>query len=289
MNDRTEQAYRQRMLRVLLYIEEHLDQALELERLARVAHFSPYHFHRVFTGFVGEPVKQYIRRLRLERAALQLKQRSPAITRIALDAGFESHEAFSRAFKKHFGMTPSDLRQSAGEDRAVVLHTEPIFTFAKGDYAMEVRIENTPAMRIAFVRHVGPYDQIGPVFERLCGWAGPLGLLGPDTQFMGIYHDDPDTTAAEKLRSDAAVSVNDGVEGSGEVQVGEIAAGDYAIATHVGPYSELKNAYRWLYGQWLASSGREPADAPCFERYLNNPETTPPEELVTEIYVPLKG
>ncbi len=273
----------------MLHIEEHLDSDLSRDELASIAHFSPYHFHRVFTAFTGEPLHKYIRRLRLERAVARLTQTDQSIINIALEARFESHEAFSRAFKKAFDLSPSELRSRAINGQSVVLHAERSLHLKPiGDITMDVRIETLATKRIAYLRHVGPYHEIGAKFQQLCGWAGPKGIMGPNTESLGIYYDNPEVTPPEKLRSDAAITVGDDVQAEGDVQIGEVAGGDYAIATHKGPYSGLMEAYRWLYGEWLPQSGREPADAPCFEKYLNCPDDAAEEDLLTDIYVPLK-
>src|SRR5512135_2703266 len=104
--------YKRRLLRVLVHIQQHLDDALGLPELAGLACFSPYHFHRIFKGMVGESVKEHIRRLRLERAASRLKLGTASVTSIALDAGYESHEAFTRSFRSVFGVSPSQFRTS---------------------------------------------------------------------------------------------------------------------------------------------------------------------------------
>ncbi len=153
---------------------------------------------------------------------------------------------------------------------------------------MEVRIEKLQPRRIAMVRHVGPYDQIGGAFERLCAWAGKSGVFGPDTQTVGLFHDNPEETAPEKLRSDAAVTVGEDVQGEGEVTIGEWAGGTYAVVRHTGCYSKMIDTYRWLYGEWMPANGKEYLEAPCVEVYLNDPKQVAPEELETDIYAPLK-
>ncbi len=289
MRDQTPESYRHRLLKVMLYIEEHLDDELTREKLSEIACFSPYHFHRVFTAFAGEPVHKYIRRLRLERAVQHLSHSDRSVIQIAMDAGFQSHEAFTRVFRKTFGLPPSELRKRIASGEAVVLHTQPVKHSTDQEVTMmEVKIEEVTEKTIAFMRHVGPYNEIGKVFEKLCVFAGPKGLLGPTTEVFGMYHDDPDTTPPDKLRSDAAITVGEGVEAEGELQVGKLAGGKYAVAIHKGPYNKLIDCYRWLYGQWLPTSGYEPGNVPCFEKYLNDPNTTAEAELLTEIYIPLK-
>ncbi len=294
----TEQDYRERMLRVLVYIQQHLDEALDLATLADVAHFSPFHFHRVFSGMVGEPVKQHVRRLRLERAAQRLKHTEEPVTRIAFDAGFEAHEAFTRAFRTMFGASPTEFRSAhqpvpmPPTATGVHYHVDgqvPEFHPAyEGGTPMEVTVENIDPIRVAFMRHVGPYNEVGETWQKLCGWAGPRGLLGPQMKMLGLCHDDPDVTLPEKIRYDACLVVGDNVEPAGDVGVQEIAGGEYAKALHVGPYEKLGETYAALCGQWMPQSGRTPRSSPSFEVYLNNPQTTPPEQLRTEVYMPVE-
>jgi AraC family transcriptional regulator len=96
---------------VMRYIREHIAEPLDRETLADVAGFSVPHFHRVFTAHVGESAISYIRRTRLERAGRKLRMGAVDITEVALAAGYDSHAAFSKAFRQHFGLSPSEFRQ----------------------------------------------------------------------------------------------------------------------------------------------------------------------------------
>ncbi|WP_394829779.1 GyrI-like domain-containing protein [Pendulispora albinea] len=286
----TSKTYRERILRVLVHIQAHLDGPLNLEDLAKLSHFSPYHFHRVFRALVGESVHRYVRRLRLEGAALKLKQTDQSVLEIALGAGYETHEAFTRAFRAMFRVAPSAFRA-----RHALIRSErgPALGLGGGfandeESIMNVTIQRIEPLRIAFIRHVGPYDRVGETFQRLLAWAAPLGLLGPKVTILGVSHDDPSITPEDKLRFDAALVVDASVQADGEVGVGELAGGEHAVACHRGSYQELGKTYNALYGEWLPTSGREPADHPPFEIYLNDPETTEPDELLTDIYIPLK-
>ena len=154
---------------MLLHIEEHLDDDLLRDRLASVACFSPYHFHRLFTAFTGETLHKYIRRLRLERALHQLAYSNESVINIALRAGFETHEAFTRAFRQAFDMSPTQWRERVcGRDPSVVLQLRPSPTPPPiGNLKMDVRIEKLEPKRIAFLRHVGPYAGVAEKFGRL--------------------------------------------------------------------------------------------------------------------------
>lgn len=150
-----------------------------------------------------------------------------------------------------------------------------------------VTIRQAPALQLVALPHRGPYAEIGGKFVRLAAWAGPRGLIGPDSRMVGVYLDDPDTVAAADLRSYAGVTVaelpplDDGMERL------DYPAGPVACMVHKGPYADLPQAYRHLYGTWLPGSGHAPADRPGFEVYLNDPRETPAAALLTEINLPL--
>ena len=289
MKKSTEQLYRQRTLRVQMYIQQNLDRDLSLEELAKESHFSEYHFHRIFRAVVGEPLKEYIRRLRLERAASNLKHTDSPVTHIAFNAGYQTHEAFTRAFKSAFGCSPSDFRSGNGTSirRQGDVVTKESNT-AKGDSLVRVEIKNIEKARVAFVRHVGPYDQVGKAWDRLCTFLGKAGYLGSGSRFVGICYDDPDVTAPEKIRYDACVTVDDSFVPQADIAVQIIGGGEYAVTTHFGPYSTLGLTYSKLFGQWLLQSDRELRPQPCMEFYLNDPESTEPDDLLTDICLPLK-
>lgn len=298
VKEETSRIYKERILRVLVYIQQHLDEDLELADLAAVAHFSPYHFHRVFRGMVGESLKEHIRRLRLERAAGQLTHSEEAVTAIAFGAGYETHEAFTRAFRSMFGQSPSQFRLDRGGPALAKapsgVHYDPsrdpkdFHTPSEGEDRMKVEIKKVEPMRVAFMRHVGPYEGCKSTWEKFMTWAGPQGLIRPGTVFLGVCHDDPEVTPAEKIRYDACITVGDDFEPVGEVGVQVIAGGDYAMTTHYGPYMKLGETYARMCGQWAPRSGRELRMSPCFEIYLNDTGNTDPEDLLTDVYIPLE-
>src|SRR5215471_3560234 len=112
MRDTTIQDYQSRILKVLVHIQKSLDSPVSLEELAAIASFSPFHFHRVFRGMVGESVKEHVRRLRLERAAHRLRFTGKPVTELAFEAGYETHESFTRAFHTMFGESPTEFRNN---------------------------------------------------------------------------------------------------------------------------------------------------------------------------------
>jgi AraC family transcriptional regulator len=220
------------------------------------------------------------------------------VTNIALDAGYQNHESFTRAFRAAFGVAPSRFR-SAKSPRAAIaawsgVHYREDGTLRRfrpmkpGRSDFRVAIRKFQSTRVAFMRHTGPYDQVGTTWDKLLPLLGREGFLGGDTLFIGIPHDDPDVTQPHRLRYDACVSVDAKFQPHRNIGVQTIEGGDYAVATHFGPYAKLSGSYAKLLGQWLPQSGRELRALPCFEIYLNSPEGTDPEDLVTDIHAPLE-
>jgi AraC family transcriptional regulator len=278
-----------------MYIQQNLDRELSLEELARESYFSVYHFHRVFRAIVGESLKEHIRRLRLERAASDLKHTDQSVTNIAFDACYQTHEAFTRAFNGVFGCSPSSFRtRNSTSQQAASKHQKGgrmknrNTNSETGDEPMEVKLKNIEPMRLAFVRHVGPYDQVGDAWDTLCMHLGKEGCLGSGSEFIGISYDDPEVTAPEKVRYDACVTVEEDFAPQDEVAVQTVGGGEYAVTTHVGPYNKLGETYSRLFGEWLLQSGRRLRSDPCLEFYLNDPDGTDPEDLVTDICMPLE-
>ncbi len=290
--------YAARIRRVLEHVQCHLDHALAPADLAEIACFSPFHFQRVFRAMVGESVMGHVRRLRLEQAAWKLKFSGAPVTRIAFEAGYEAHEAFTRAFGARFGCSPSVFR---GRHRRIAYPPAPSGVhFDPGTVAgfeprpldaagLEVEIRRRPSQQIACVRYVGPYDEVGEAWDELAGWLAAEGLFGPGVEMLGLCYDDPGITPRDRLRYDACATLDGDFEPRGNVRRGEIAGGEFAVARHVGPYQELSETYDRLIGHWLPLAGREPGEPPCIEQYWNNPEDTPPEELETDVFLRLRS
>jgi AraC family transcriptional regulator len=273
--------YGRRIDRVVAHIGDHLDEALDLETLAGIACFSPCHFHRIYRGITGETVADTVRRLRLHHAAFALAETREPIAAIARRAGYGSVAAFTRGFRAVYGMPPASYRR---QGRLVIPDRQP----TEEDNTMyDVELRTTGPARLAALHHTGSYLEIGTVFERLFAWGAARNLLGPATRSFGIFHDDPHSVPVAQLRSQAGMTIGPAVEAEGGVHIVTLAGGRHAVIRHKGPYAELIRAYDWLYREWLPASGFETADRPCYEEYLNNPRTLPPEEWLTDISVPL--
>lgn len=274
-------SYDRRLARVTAYIYEHLDEELDLMKLAEIACMSPYHWHRVYHAIHGETIAATVKRLRLHRAAGFLAQGELAIKDIAARSGYRDIQSFTRIFSAAYGMPPAQYRKNGSHTQFQPNHHE------RTSVMYDIAIKTLPSMQAVTIEHIGPYMEIGKAFDQLFGWLGSRGLIGPTMQMIGIYHDDPDTVAENGLRSEAGVVVENMLPIEPPLRHAEIQGGRYAVLRHTGPYADMRAAYQWLYGEWLPQSGEEAAHAPVFELYLNNPRDTPPTQLQTDICLPL--
>ncbi|WP_319758983.1 GyrI-like domain-containing protein [Maridesulfovibrio sp.] len=153
---------------------------------------------------------------------------------------------------------------------------------------MDVKIWTLDPAKMAYTEHVGPYEEVGNAWEILCKWAGPAGIFDETTKFYGVYYDDPNEISAEKLRSEACITVPSATNAPAEIKFKDFPGGRYAVTTHLGPYEGLGKSWSQFYEEWLPTSEENHADAPCYEQYMNNPKTTKPEQLVTLLLMPLK-
>jgi AraC family transcriptional regulator len=319
--------YVARINRVMDYIEEHIDKDLSLEALAKVACFSPCHFHRVFAAMTGETLNRYVRRLRVEKAASQLLANpSKSVTEIALDCGFSSPSVFSRTFKEIFGFTavewqgmPEEERNLCKEDRkigkayrnmgkaeGVSISHSGFMTTSSPTWRIEmekkqapnnhltatVTVEELAPKNVIYARHIGPYAGLGEVFKelfgRLYGFAGPRGLIGPNTESLSVYHDDPMVCEEEKLRTDACITVPEGTKGEGDIGTMVIPGGKFGIARFELAGDQYSAAWDAVIGGWLPESGYQFDDRLSFELYRQGCDDHPENKCKVEICIPIK-
>lgn len=318
--------YVARINKVLDYIEANLDSELTLAELAKVASFSPFHFHRIFGAMVGETLNQFIQRRRVEKAAMMLvHNHRKTITDIAFDCGFSGSATFARAFKDAFGMSASAWRAGGHRDHRknrktnrnfdqqdrkegqeiaesspylisvkfdTVHHTTQWRIHMKNDLNVNVEVKDMPEMNVAYVRHIGPYAGDGQLFTdlftKLMTWAGPRGLLNANTQSLAVYYDDPAITEESKLRLDVCVTVPDNTPVDGEIGQTVIPGGKFAVARFELKEDEYSEAWHAFYGGWLPESGYQPDDRPCYELYHNDPDEHPEGKHIVDICIPVK-
>lgn len=282
-------AYMKRFMRVIEHISDNLDGDLDLNNLSEVAALSPWHWHRIWQATFEESIVTTVRRMRLYRAAIDLGHTDMPLDKVASRAGYGSQAAFNRSFKQIFKQTPAVYRARGGHKVFQMPDPASLLKIRDGDEPMyELEIREIPSETLAAIRHVGPYAEIGKCFEQLVGFVAVNQLFDQCGAMIGLYFSDPTSVPEAELQSAAAIVAGDNFPFSNIIERLETRGGDYAVLTHKGPYSELASAYQWLYGAWVTTSSREPDDAPAMEIYLNNPRDTAPNELLTQICMPLK-
>ena len=293
--------------RAIDYIEKNIKTSIRLEDVAKASGFSIFHFHRIFKAIMNENVNQFIRRLKVEKAALMIfSNPSYSITEIAIKNGFSSSQVFSKEFKAFFNVTPSEYKNSkiehmnSNKKKDYILqvsynsiNSRPTINYKSIiDKNMEIQIKTLPDMTLAYIRHIGAYKNNPSLFEelfgRLCSWAGPRNLINQDSKFLCIYYDGPEVTDESKLRLDVCISVPSDTVLDGGIGRQEIKGGEYAVARCViKDSSEYEKYWGEVYEKWLPQSGYQLEDKPPFEMY-------PPEcklengDMVVDICVPVK-
>ena len=288
--------YVERILRVLRHIQAHLDESLDLEELAGVACFSSFHFHRVFAAMTGETIADHVRRLRLERAALELRSGAKPVIQVALDAGYEAHAAFTRAFKAAHGVSPAVFRRATGRIAALAapsgVHFRPgvpLTTFNTNHITtkvMNVITKEIKPLHVAYLRHVGPYEDTRQTWFDLTARLSADKQIDKRSIFIGIGHDDPTVTPAAELRYDACVTVDGDYQARKPVELQTIAGGDYAVVNNC-PVAEIKDAFQYVFGKWVARSSREFRPAPSFIVLVDVQDALARAHQRVDIYVPL--
>ncbi|WP_412754583.1 AraC family transcriptional regulator [Legionella donaldsonii] len=280
--------YERQLKKVIEFIGKHLDEKLTLNQLSDIACFSKYHFHRLFTAYTGLSLQQYVRWLRLKRAAHQLiVNKDKSIIEIAINAGFESHESFTRAFKQACHLNPSEFRAQSSWQ---VWEQQPYCLPKQGEMTMNVSIKNIAARRLAVLEHRGDPQKVGDSVNRLINWAKAqtINLKPKAGEAFGFAYDDPQTTPAAEFRFDLAITVPEQLKLEGEIIEKRLPAGRYAVATHKGSRNTIGDTVYGLYRDWVPESGEELGNLPCIFCYYNFDHEVAETELITECWLLLK-
>lgn len=303
--NRFQKEYIFRINKVIDYIDSNLDEKLNLEKLADVANFSPFHFHRIFSTFTGETLNNFIKRLRIEKAAsMLLNNPEIPVSDVAYRCGFSSNSVFCRAFKDHFKYNAQNYRQAMLDELSknsqsnskidklkrnsrdyicIVELTEKWKNLMKTN----VEVKEMPALDLIYCRHIGQFDQIGKAYEKLFRWAGPRGLIGENTKTATVYHDDPKTTDIDKIRQSACITVEKDVKPEGEFGKLRVEAGKFAVGHFEIDVTEFEQAWSTMC-LWVSENGYQPDDRNSYELYYADPKDHPENKFVLDICIPVK-
>ena len=281
----THNEYHKSINKAIDFINSHLKDTVDLKTLANVANISEFHFHRIFKAFIGESLGAYITRLRLENVAQKLQITKDTLEEIAEKTGYQTQYSLSKAFKKHFGITPSAFRNietyfssQAPRTKCEPMELKPIIN----------EIEKKKLVYIRIIAKYGSEKDYEIAWEKLWEFAKKKEILNHKNEFIGLSFDDPNITKSEKCRFYACISTDKQIKPNGEFGLQTIEKGKYAKFTLKGNYSGLDRLYKAIYFDWLPNSNVRLRNSMPFEKYLNNPDKVAESDLLTEIYIPIK-
>lgn len=282
MKNITYNDYIQRINKVVAYINNHLDETLDLKTLANEAALSDFHFHRIFKALKGEAIGGYITRLRLEATARLLRYTALTIEEIAFNIGYETTASLSKAFKKQYGISPTEYRTNKD---TYIMKKEII----NPDLALKApKIVTLEPKNLIYVALTGAYGSLdyGKAYEQLWAVIKAQKLFTKGIESICISYDDPKITEGSLQRSDVCLAIHKPATPQEEVSCKTLAGGKYAVFFYQGSYENLSQVYDTAV-RWVIDHEYTLREEPFFEKYLNDARRTPKEKLKTEIYIPI--
>jgi AraC family transcriptional regulator len=276
--------YQQNLNRVVDYIHNHLDSKIDIAHLAELSHFSTYHFHRITRALLGEPLGAYITRTRVETAAKMIRYSENSIEDIAYSVGFETPSSLSKAFKNHFGISPSAHRNK----KELIIKKQNIMKTELN--IKKPKIVDLEDQNCLYYSMQGAYQDLdyGAAWEKLWAEVKAQQLFTKGIRHIGLPHDDPKVTESGKIRYDACLIIHKTAKPNGDVGVKELKGGKFASFLYQGSYKHIADVYDYMFNEWLVNSGHELRDAPCREKYISDARRVEEHKLKTEFYIPIK-
>lgn len=276
--------YQKSIDKVLTYIDANLNEKQDLDKLAEIANLSKFHFHRIMKAFLDETLGSYINRVRLETAVKLLRYSLQPISEIAYQVGYDTLSAFNKGFKKMFGVSPTSIRKHKN------LIIEQKNTTIMNDFQLVQTIKNIKDIQVIFQQSKGKIgDQTTKAnWETLFANAQKLQAVNLESKFYGINWDDPEITPKEKVRYDACISIQNNAKIDTVFSTKTIFGGKYLSFLYKGDYQNLGFVYNHIFRDCIIKMDYSLREEPIFEQYINNKEITPTEDLLTEIFIPIK-
>ena len=286
-------AYRARLLKVVAYIDANLGDQLTLDVLAGIAAFSKFHFHRQFAVLFGLSIFEVVHLARLRRASYELAFFNRSVIDVALDAGYESAEAFTRAFKKRLGQTPTEWRAApnwiAWHDATLPLDNLRRDHMPNAPTTEAVQIVDFRETRVAVLEHRGDHRNLGNSIRTFIAWRRENHLPPRTSATFNLLYSDPETTPPEQFRMDLCAALKGPMPATNLGLVERtIPGGRCATLRLVGSDQGLGATLDRLYREWLPTSGEEPRDFPPFVQRVTLYPDVPEHEAITDVFLPIK-
>lgn len=298
--EQIEKDYVRRINKALIFIDNNLDELLTLQSVSAAAHYSPYHFHRIFKTVTRETLNHYIIRKRIEKAAsVLMRKKEVSIALLSLQYGFKSNSSFTRAFKNFYGLSPTAFREqciskyskickaeSKNGQKSVVFEND-ICDMENQQNAtaivIDAEVKEIPALQLAYLSHMGDSNRT-PVFEKLMRWARSKRLVKDEITLLTIYHDSFKITSPDKVRTSAAIVLTEPVKADGDVGLTTIEKGKFAIGRFTLSMEDFGAAWTNMY-KWINENGYQTTDRACFEIYRNDYRLHPERKFIVDLYV----
>jgi AraC family transcriptional regulator len=291
-----------RINEALLFIDEHIAAQLTLANVSAIAHYSPFHFHRLFKIITGETLTSYINRKRIEKsAAFIIRNKQVKVADLYTKLGFDSNSSFTRTFKKIYGLSPTQFKSNSpnkftkveqvnsknGQKKVIFrhylsTHNDKEWINANGIMA----IKELPAIKVAYLINIGE-AHLMQSFQKLIDWAETKNLhQHPDFKMLTIYHDSYKITNPTKIKTSAGIMVNDTIKPVGEIALRTIKGGKFVVSRFEIPLTAFAKAWRSLF-VWLNENGYRKRDEDCFEIYQNDFRQHPEQKSIVAFYIPI--
>ncbi len=298
-HSKTKHEYLKRINHVMGYIENNLDKDLDLEGLSNKAFYSSFHFHRIFSTIVGETLHAFIVRKRIERiASILAVGTTESYVDLAYAYGFNSASSFSRAFKKYYGISPTEYKEKGIRENNkngiasidspnYICGIDSLITWMKMNAHIEVL--DLPAITLAGIMHLGKPEQINQTYERLFKWVtSKEAEMLPDCKVVTLYHDNPKITESSKIRQSACVTVRENCLVDGDVVKMDIQKGRFVVGHFVISPDQFQKAWDSLC-VWVLENGYAFRDGDFFEVYRNDYRKHPERKFIVDLCVPIKS
>lgn len=288
MQQETTSYYQQKADEVIRYIHNHLADDLNVKVLSEKFGISFFYFHRILKASLNEPLGSYINRTRLETAVRLIRYSDGQLSDIAVSIGYSDVSSFSKAFSKEFGLSPQEFKTN----KEIVLNTHIDYRINdSGTIVSDIKpkIITLPDKKVVFISVIGKYggDEVIKAWDDLIGFAMQSKLIGWKPDFFSIYYDDPDELGAENCTSDICMATKKQVIPRGQIGYKTVTGGKFAVFRYKGPYERLWELYESIYRGWVLTTNTKLRDLPSVEKYLSYSPKTKPENLLTEIYLPI--
>ncbi|MDA6070882.1 AraC family transcriptional regulator [Flavobacterium sp. AC] len=294
--------YKNRINQVFEFIDKNLESDLSLNAVSEIAFFSSFHFHRVFKFVTEQTLHEYVKRRRIEKSASDLLHKNITATEIAHKYGFSDNSSYSKAFKKYFGVSPTEfknqnpnrfskirqLKSKNGQEYPDYKKYICVINNLKNWIKMNAKIEIKEMSKIdlAYVSSIGPHN-LENAYGKLMQWATPKGLMNDQTKMITVYHDSFKVTEADKVRMSASILLDKAVKTNGEIGLTTIEAGKFIVGSFEIGLNEFEKSWTGLF-VWMNENGYKKADREPFEIYYNNFNEHTEGKAIVDFCIPVE-